>query len=102
MPLPGAQAQSQTSGEETVKEPSILLKTQYKHILFVKVSERPRTSVWSCRNNRNNGELGVIRWYSGWRQYCYFPTGGSVYSMGCLNDIQTFVKCLAEENRRRR
>ena len=71
------------------------LKTQYQYIHFEKVADKPRTSVWSCRNNRSGGELGTIRWYYQWRQYCYFPTAQAVYSVGCLADIQAFVVALA-------
>lgn len=67
------------------------MKTQYQYIHFVKVADKAKTSVWSCRNNKTGDELGEIRWYTGWRQYCYFPTVQAVYSAGCLKDIQDFM-----------
>ena len=36
--------------------------------------------------------IGVIRWYPQWRQYCFFPTEGTVYSKGCLKDIANFIE----------
>lgn len=68
----------------------------YQHIHFVRLPTPPRrkTPIWSCRTNRNGDELGQVRWYSSWRQFCYFPTAQAVYSAGCLADIQTFIRQL--------
>lgn len=67
------------------------MKTKYKFIHFVKEEDKPKTSVWSCRNNTTYNELGIVKWYPGWGQYCYFPTGPAVYSAGCLEDINSFI-----------
>ena len=72
------------------------MKTQYKYIYFHKIGDKPKTSVWSCYNNRNGDKLGEVKWYPGWRQYCYFPTVMAVYSGGCLEDIQDFIRQLEE------
>ena len=88
------------------------MKTKYQYIHFLKVRELPKTSVWSCRNNQSGiivgerqsraSELGIVRWYGPWRQYCYFATNGlAVYSKSCLKDICSFLAELAEERRRR-
>jgi hypothetical protein len=70
------------------------MKTEYRYIRFVKIGDKPKTSVWSCRNIRSNAELGQVRWYPAWRQYCYFPTAQAVYSVGCLMDINDFISSL--------
>jgi len=75
------------------------MKLRYQHIHFIKVDQKPRTSVWTCRNNRTGGELGRIRWYGPWRQYCYFPVAQAVYSQGCLQDICSFLAELAKERK---
>jgi hypothetical protein len=67
------------------------MKTRYKYINFVKIADKPKTSVWSCRANRSGLELGEIKWYGPWRQYCYFPTCAAVYSVGCFEDINHFI-----------
>lgn len=67
------------------------MKTRYKYIHFVKLRDCKKTSVWSCRNNKSEDELGQIKWYGVWRQYCYFPTIQAVYNAGCLNDIREFI-----------
>ena len=57
-------------------------------------SESRKTSVWSCKNNKSGAELGEVRWYAPWRQYCFMPSGPTVYSAGCLADIQDFIEQL--------
>lgn len=71
------------------------MKTQYQHINFVKVADKPKTTVWSCRNTGSGDELGVVQWYPAWRQYCYFPSQPAVYSVGCLADINDFINQLS-------
>ncbi|KKL76429.1 hypothetical protein LCGC14_2045000 [marine sediment metagenome] len=63
----------------------------YEYVHFEKVEDKPKTSVWSCRNNNSEEELGVVKWYAPWRCYCYFPTVQAVYSPGCLVDINDFI-----------
>lgn len=67
------------------------MKAEYQYIHFVKIEDKRKTSVWSCRNTKSDFELGIIKWHPGWRQYCYFPAGPAVYSAGCLADIQDFI-----------
>ena len=73
------------------------MKTKYQYIHFIKIEDKPKTSVWACRNNRSNEQLGLIKWYSPWRQYCYFPTIQAVYNTSCLGDIADFIYHLESE-----
>lgn len=70
------------------------LNTRYEYIHFVKIEQKPKTAVWSCRNNRSDAELGRVKWYGPWRQYCFFPAGPAVYSQGCLENIAGFIQQL--------
>jgi len=73
-----------------------MMATEYRYLIFVKIESGRKTTKWSCRNKRSGKELGRIEWYSGWRQYCYFPTVQAVYSAGCLKDIAAFMDQLKE------
>ena len=68
------------------------MKTQYQYIHFVKVSDKPKTSVWNCLT-RQGDRLGQVRWFGSWRQYCFFPSDelSTVFNVGCLNDIANFI-----------
>lgn len=76
------------------------IKTEYKFIRFKWVEDKPKTSVWLCLNNNSDSGLGVVRWETRWRQYCYFPLGTTLYSAGCLNDIADFINQLKAERKK--
>lgn len=68
----------------------------YKYIEFIKVEQKPKTSVWECLNKAVGIPLGTIAWYGPWRQYCFCPEAECVFSSGCLADIQHFMGWLRE------
>lgn len=41
-------------------------------------------------------DLGVLKWYVSWRQYCFFPQPETVFNKGCLEDINHFITQLME------
>jgi len=73
------------------------MQTQFQFIHFVEIAKKTKTLVWSCRNNKNDEQLGEVRWYTPWRKYCYFPTVVAAYSAGCLSDIHSFIEALQKE-----
>jgi hypothetical protein len=76
------------------------MKTQYEYLVFVNVPDSiMKTSVWNCNNRKSGETLGVVKWYSGWRQYCYFPCVQAIYSEGCLKDIIDFINQLKEDRK---
>jgi len=75
------------------------VKTKYQYIHFVKTAEKPKTTVWSCRNNRSGEELGEVKWYGPWRQYCFHPHDFTVFNVGCLKDVCDFIEQLPRKTR---
>lgn len=68
------------------------MKTRYEYIHFVKIEDKPKTSVWRCQNNKSNHELGLIMWYAPWRQYVFEPAVAyAVFNDACLDDISHFL-----------
>lgn len=70
------------------------MKERYKYIHFVKIEDKPKTSVWACRNNRSEGTLGWIEWYSYLGCYVFTPRieASMFFSADCLADIIDFTK----------
>lgn len=50
-----------------------------------------KTDVWRIASRRSGDTLGLIKWYGAWRQYCFFPALGTVFNVGCMNDITAFI-----------
>ncbi len=42
-------------------------------------------------NMRSGALIGMVRWYGPWRQYVLFPEPMTVWSKGCLADIQDVI-----------
>jgi len=50
-----------------------------------------KTRDYHLVNRQSDDTIGVIRWYGGWRQWCFFPAASSIWSDGCLADVQDFI-----------
>jgi len=37
-------------------------------------------------------ELGIIKWWCGWRRYVFFPEEGTFYEPGCLREMADFCE----------
>jgi hypothetical protein len=68
-----------------------------KYVRFELVERKPKTKVYYVVTNKDDAEIGTIKWLGGWRQYCFFPGNGTVWSRGCLRDIIEFIDYLMEE-----
>ena len=71
----------------------------YQYIYFEEVRSNRKTYVFACKNRKSKEVLGVVKWFSGWRQYCFEPVPGTVFSSGCLVDIEDFVRQLMESRK---
>lgn len=57
-----------------------------------------RTKVWCVvpRRDKETGgaaehvELGLVKWHSPWRRYCFFPAEGTLFDSVCLVAIAAF------------
>jgi hypothetical protein len=64
-----------------------------KYLLFVQLNRDKdrKTEVVTVNNKHHNMTIGVIKWYSNWRQYCFFPYGETIWNTDCLNDINAVI-----------
>jgi len=81
------------------------LETQYMRFVLAD-EQKPKTQVWNVEDVHDGAILGVIRWYGPWRQYCFFPDQSGepdslIFSDGCLVDLQSFLKKLMDERRKK-
>jgi hypothetical protein len=50
------------------------------------------TKVWTVISKEGNHVLGWVKWYSGWRRYCFFPQVNTIFEQDCLRDIADFIE----------
>ncbi len=73
-----------------------------KYITFEIVEKdniKRKTLKYKVKNISCGFVLGEIAWYVGWRQYCFFPSANTVFSSGCMDDINNFIKQLMDERK---
>ena len=70
-----------------------------KFMEFEQVGDTGKTEIWDVLSRSSGFVLGKIRWYGPWRQYCFFPSGNSVFNNGCMGDIVNVIKILMKERR---
>jgi len=62
-----------------------------KYLQFIVKEHKPKTKVIAVVNRTHAEEIGVIRWYSAWRQYCFMPHQNTVWNKNCLNDVNDMI-----------
>ena len=50
-------------------------------------------------NIHHDEVIGEIKWFSRWRQYCFFPNNSTIWNPHCLNDVSTVIKELMDERK---
>lgn len=81
-----------------------------QYLTFILADKKPKTNVYHIISENSvplplSGVipryevLGVIKWYGPWRRYIFEAYEGVVWSWGCLEQIQDFIKKLMEERR---
>ena len=72
-----------------------------KYIRFVEMEQPPGrvTKVVMVVSIHHNDALGEIRWHGPWRQYCFFPDIDTVWSRGCMQEVQDKILQLMSARR---
>lgn len=73
------------------------MKTEYTWIVFTEQPQTGKTKIFDIVNKEYQQTIGQIKWYSGWRRYCFFPKDDCVFEVDCLTDITSFLKGLMIE-----
>lgn len=68
------------------------------YLEFVEFSKDNRkTGIVMVRSARSITELGMIRWYSPWRRYTFWPTHYTLFDSGCLKEIMEKIDSMMKE-----
>ena len=63
-----------------------------QYLQFREVDVPTKTKRWDIYSKSSGWRLGTIKWFSHWRQYCFFPERQTIWNKGCLADIQKFIE----------
>lgn len=70
-----------------------------KYLEFKQVPYEGKTKRFEIISKSQSVDLGIIKWNSNWRQYCFYPSDQTLWSRDCLKDIQDFLNNLMEERK---
>ena len=51
-----------------------------------------KTDIWFIETKDGNTTLGLVKWYSHWRKYCFIPAEDTIFEQDCLRDIASFIE----------
>ena len=58
-----------------------------------------KTDRWGIASKRGD-RLGVVSWFTRWRQYTFNPSAGTTFNAGCLKNMAEFLKSVNDSNRK--
>ena len=70
------------------------------YIDFELAEKKPKTSVYLVLSKSDRSVLGRILWERGWRQYVFRPSPNTIWSTGCLEEVQTFITELMDDRKK--
>jgi len=70
-----------------------------KYMDFYLVEKKPKTNVYQIENKKSGDVIGIIEWYSVWRQYVIQPEFGCIFNDTCLKEIAEFLSELNKNHK---
>jgi hypothetical protein len=58
-----------------------------------------KTEVWAVLSAKHGFQLGLIKWYSPWRQYAFFPGPDTIWNRDCLRAVDDKIETLMRVRR---
>lgn len=69
------------------------------YIRFETYAKKLKTKVYGVVNIKSGFRIGIIKWYSAWRQYCFYPDEETIFNTECMQYIIDFIKELMEKRK---
>ena len=84
-----------------MKDLGELPKGKYIEAVLVIYGPRRNTAIYGVVATSNRSKLGLLKWYSPWRKYCFFPEDGTVFDARCLKQIAEWITELNKRHKER-
>lgn len=65
-----------------------------KYLKFELIETKPKTKVYVVISKMHDYQLGIIKWFTNWRCYAFYPGNGTIWEDDCLSAITQFLKNL--------
>jgi protein tyrosine phosphatase len=64
------------------------------HLSFERLATKNKTAVEAVVSVRTGEEIGLVKWYSPWRRFAFFPNEKTVWDAGCLKEVSEEIAYL--------
>lgn len=64
-----------------------MAKSKYVEFDYVGDTDTGKTEIWNVLSIKHGHILGQIKWYGGWRQYCFHSAPHCIFNNECLSFI---------------
>ena len=61
------------------------------------IKDTGKTKVYELYNIETSELVGIVKWYSGFRKYVFYPESNMLFSESCLSQIVDFINNLMKE-----
>jgi hypothetical protein len=69
------------------------------YLRFIDKELRQKTKMVGVVNIHHDEEIGEIKWFGRWRQYCFYPSSNTIWNTECLKEIYDIIKDLMNERK---
>lgn len=73
---------------------------KYLDVRFLRASDTGKTGVFEVVNRRTNYSCGEIRWYGGFRKYCFFPASDTLFDSDGMRFIEAALIAMNENHKK--
>jgi hypothetical protein len=70
-----------------------------KYLEFHIAGDTGKTKTIFIYNIRHSEVIGEIKWYSAWRQYCFYPNHSTIWNIDCLNAVNLVITELMNDRK---
>lgn len=63
------------------------IKIESPYLNLIEIPSKGITKIYEVSSIKHGSQLGIIKWYSSWRQYTFYPNADTIFSSDCMKAI---------------
>jgi hypothetical protein len=72
-----------------------------EYLRFIDKEVKLKTKIIGIVNIHHDEEIGEIKWFGKWRQYCFYPSDNTIWNRNYLEDVYGVIVGLMEERKKK-